>query len=70
MIRWNGKHIFNPTNGAIAAMLLGFLLLCADGAVVHRALRSDVTYAFLIFYSARIRAIAGMKCKSVRVEGP
>lgn len=32
--------------------LFGFLIACLGGMVVHRALRSDVTYAFLAFYLA------------------
>jgi len=70
VIRINGKHIFNPTNGAIVAMMLmsnrvwvspgqwgnvaffGFLITCIGGLVVNRAARSDVTYAFIIFWSA------------------
>jgi Na+-transporting NADH:ubiquinone oxidoreductase subunit NqrB len=63
---WRGKHIFNPTNFGLIAMMLGtgqvwaspgqwgssaffaFLLACLGGLVVYRAVRSDVTYAFLI----------------------
>lgn len=30
----------------------GFLLVCLGGLVIHRATRSDVTYAFLLFYTA------------------
>ena len=72
VIRVNGKHIFNPTNGAIVAMMLmtdrvwvspgqwgnvaffGFLITCIGGLVVNRAARSDVTYAFIIFWSALV----------------
>jgi Na+-transporting NADH:ubiquinone oxidoreductase subunit NqrB len=72
VIRINGKHIFNPTNGAIVAMMLmsnsvwvspgqwgsvaffGFLIACIGGLVVNRAARSDVTYAFIIFWSALV----------------
>jgi Na+-transporting NADH:ubiquinone oxidoreductase subunit NqrB len=68
VIRWRGKHIFNPTNFGIVALLLAtdhvwispgqwgsaayfaFLLACLGGLVVNRAARSDVTYAFLLFY--------------------
>ena len=32
--------------------LFGFLLACLGGLVVHRAARSDVTYAFIAAYSA------------------
>ena len=72
VIRINGKHIFNPTNGAIVAMMLlsdrvwvspgqwgnvaffGFLITCIGGLVVNRAARSDVTYAFIVFWSALV----------------
>jgi Na+-transporting NADH:ubiquinone oxidoreductase subunit NqrB len=72
VIRVNGKHIFNPTNGAIVAMMLmsnrvwvspgqwgnvaffGFLITCIGGLVVNRAARSDVTYAFIVFWSALV----------------
>jgi Na+-transporting NADH:ubiquinone oxidoreductase subunit NqrB len=72
VIRIRGKHVFNPTNGAIVAMMLlskqvwvspgqwgnvaffGFLITCIGGLVVNRAARSDVTYAFIIFWSALI----------------
>lgn len=68
-IRWNGKHLFNPTNlGLVAMMLLtgqvwvspgqwgnqaylAFLIASLGGMVVYRAARSDVTYAFLFFYT-------------------
>ncbi len=70
LIRIDGKHLFNPTNGAIVALLLtsnqvwvspgqwgatavfGFLLASVGSTVVNRAARSDVTYAFIIFYCA------------------
>ncbi len=35
-----------------SAAFFGFLLACLGGLVVHRAARSDVTYAFLIAYTA------------------
>ena len=72
VIRIKGKHVFNPTNGAIVALLLlsnrvwvspgqwgnvaffGFLITCLGGLVVNRAARSDVTYAFIIFWSALV----------------
>jgi len=72
VIRVNGKHIFNPTNGAIVAMMLmsnrvwvspgqwgnvaffGFLITCIGGLVVNRAARSDVTYAFIVFWTALV----------------
>lgn len=76
VLRWNGKHIFNPTNIGIASLLilsdsvwvspgqwgntafLGFLIACLGGLVVNRAERSDVTYAFMFFYSALLFARA------------
>ena len=72
VIRINGKHVFNPTNGGIVLMLLltgqvwvspgqwgaaaffAFLMACAGSLVVTRASRSDVTYAFMAFYSALV----------------
>jgi Na+-transporting NADH:ubiquinone oxidoreductase subunit NqrB len=69
VVRWRGKHVFNPSNLALIALLLlpvrawvspgqwgslatfAFVLACAGGLVVHRALRSDVTYAFLLAYA-------------------
>jgi len=70
LIRWRGKHLFNPTNFAIVVLLLtgapawvspgqwgsvaffGFLILCLGGMVVNRAARSDVTFAFIVAWSA------------------
>ncbi len=69
ILRFRGKHLFNPTNFAIVAAILsgggwvspaqwgnaalfGFLIAALGGMVIHRALRSDVTYAFLAFYLA------------------
>jgi Na+-transporting NADH:ubiquinone oxidoreductase subunit NqrB len=70
IIRWRGKHIFNPTNFAIVALMIatpgvwvspgqwgnvaffGFLITCLGGLVVNRASRSDVTYAFIVAWSA------------------
>lgn len=70
VLRVHGKHLFNPTNGALVALLIvtpdawvspgqwgnvaffAFLMACLGGLVVHRALRSDVTYAFVLFYGA------------------
>ncbi len=72
ILRFNGKHLFNPTNFGIVAALLatdavwvspaqwgnaaffGFFLACAGGLVVHRAARSDVTFAFLAVYLALV----------------
>jgi len=72
VVRIRGKHIFNPTNGAIVALMLltnrvwvspgqwgnvaffGFLITCIGGLVVNRAARSDVTYAFIVAWSALI----------------
>ena len=70
LIRVRGKHLFNPTNGGLVAMLIltdqvwvspgqwgaaaffAFLMACLGGVVVNRASRSDVTYAFIVFYGA------------------
>lgn len=70
LVRIKGKHIFNPTNFAIVALIVttndawvspgqwgsvayfGFLIVCLGGLVVYRAERSDVTYAFIVFWSA------------------
>jgi Na+-translocating ferredoxin:NAD+ oxidoreductase RnfD subunit len=74
VLRWRGKHVFNPTNlGLVALMLVtdrawvspgqwgtgaffAFLMACLGGLVVHRALRSDVTLAFLLSYAALLFA--------------
>jgi Na+-transporting NADH:ubiquinone oxidoreductase subunit NqrB len=70
LIKWNHKHLFNPTNFGIIAIIalsgdvwvspaqwgsklyFGFLMACLGGMVVHRALRSDVSYAFICSYAA------------------
>jgi Na+-transporting NADH:ubiquinone oxidoreductase subunit NqrB len=70
VIRVRGKHVFNPTDGAIVALMLmtnrvwvspgqwgsvtffAFLIACLGGLVVNRASRSDVTYAFILYYCA------------------
>jgi Na+-transporting NADH:ubiquinone oxidoreductase subunit NqrB len=70
ILKWNHKHIFNPTNFGIVAMLalgvdvwvspaqwgskpyFAFLMACLGGMVIHRAMRSDVSYAFLFFFTA------------------
>ncbi len=72
VIRWNNKHIFNPTNFALVIMILLFdsawvssgqwgrdllfiLLIASLGMIViNRSRRSDITFAFLGFYSAMI----------------
>jgi Na+-transporting NADH:ubiquinone oxidoreductase subunit NqrB len=72
VLRVDGKHVFNPTNFGIVAMLLltdgiwvspaqwgnvaffAFLMACLGGLVVNRAARSDVTFAFIAFYTALI----------------
>lgn len=72
VFRIRGKHIFNPTNIAIVALMLmsrhvwvspgqwgnvaffGFLIACIGGLVVNRAARSDVTYAFIVAWSALV----------------
>ena len=76
LIKWNHKHIFNPTNFGIIAIIalsgevwvspaqwgsklyFGFLMACLGGMVVHRALRSDVSYAFICSYAAILFARA------------
>jgi Na+-translocating ferredoxin:NAD+ oxidoreductase RnfD subunit len=70
IVRWRGKHLFNPTNIAIVVLLIltdrvwvspgqwgnvaffAFLIICLGGLVVNRARRSDVTYAFIVFWCA------------------
>ena len=70
LFKFNHKHIFNPTNFGIVAIIalsgeawvspaqwgsklqFGFLMACLGGMVVHRALRSDVSYAFIFSYAA------------------
>ena len=70
VVRYRGKHILNPTNGGIVAMLVltdqvwvspgqwgsvaffAFLMACLGSVVVNRASRTDVTYAFIVFYCA------------------
>ena len=72
VIRINGKHLFNPTNFGVAAMMLAtglvwvspaqwgnvaffaFLMACLGGLVVNRAARSDVTFAFIVFYMSLV----------------
>ncbi|HEU4938178.1 MAG TPA: RnfABCDGE type electron transport complex subunit D [Vicinamibacterales bacterium] len=72
LIKVNGKHLFNPTNIAIVALMaatgsvwvspgqwgnvafFAFLMACLGGLVVNRASRSDVTYAFIVFYMALV----------------
>jgi len=72
LIRVDGKHVFNPTDSGIVAMLLltnqvwvspgqwgsaalfAFLLACAGSLVVNRATRSDVTYVFIVCYTALV----------------
>jgi Na+-transporting NADH:ubiquinone oxidoreductase subunit NqrB len=70
LFKWNHKHIFNPTNIGVVAMIavsgevwvspaqwgsklyFAFLMACLGGMVIHRAMRSDVSYAFLFSYVA------------------
>ncbi|HEV7921514.1 MAG TPA: DUF2330 domain-containing protein [Thermoanaerobaculia bacterium] len=70
VLRIRGKHLFNPTNGAIVALMLitdriwvspgqwgnaaffAFLIACLGALVVNRAERGDVTWAFIVFWSA------------------
>jgi len=72
LLRFRGKHLFNPTNGGLVAMLLltdqvwvspgqwgsavlfVFLMASVGSVVVMRASRSDVTYAFILFYGAML----------------
>src|SRR5437867_9994168 len=72
LIRFRGKHLFNPTNGGLVAMLLLtdqvwvspgqwgsavlflFLMASVGTVVVMRVSRSDVTYAFILFYGAML----------------
>lgn len=76
VLRFRGKHLFNPTNLALVVVLivsdrgwvsagqwgsaafLGFLIACLGGFVVNRALRSDVTVAFLASYAGLLFARA------------
>ena len=76
IFRRGGKHLFNPTNfGIVALLALGaevwvspaqwgskfyfaFLMACLGGMVIHRAMRSDVSYAFLFFFSTIVCARA------------
>ena len=69
-LKWHGKHIFNPTNFGIVAIIaltgkawvspaqwgsklyFAFLMACLGGLVIHRAMRSDVSYAFILSYAA------------------
>ncbi|HMB51888.1 MAG TPA: RnfABCDGE type electron transport complex subunit D [Thermoanaerobaculia bacterium] len=72
VVRWRGKHVFNPTNFGLAAILLAtdnawvspgqwgsaaaaaFAVACLGFVVVRRAARSDVTWAFLVFYGGLV----------------
>lgn len=72
VIRWNNKHIFNPTNFALVIMILlfdsawvssgqwgrdllfVFLIACLGMIVINRSRRSDITLAFLGFYTTMI----------------
>ena len=72
IVRWNNKHIFNPTNFALVIMIIFFdsawvssgqwgrdllfiLLIASLGMIViNRSRRSDITFAFLGFYSLMI----------------
>jgi enediyne biosynthesis protein E5 len=69
-LRWKRKHVFNPTNFGIVAMIaltgsvwvspaqwgsklqFAFLMACLGGMVIHRAMRSDVSFAFIACYAA------------------
>jgi hypothetical protein len=68
VLRKGRKHLYNPTNFGIVALLaltgkawvspgqwgsatfFAFLIVCLGGLVVNRAVRSDVTLAFLLFW--------------------
>ena len=70
VIRWRGKHVFNPSAlGIVAAILLsdrawispgqwgsvaffGFVVAGLGMLVVHRAERSDIPFAFLLWWGA------------------
>lgn len=70
VLRWKRKHVFNPTNFGIVAMIaltgsvwvspaqwgsklqFAFLMACLGGMVIHRAMRSDVSCAFIACYAA------------------
>jgi Na+-transporting NADH:ubiquinone oxidoreductase subunit NqrB len=70
ILKWHHKHIFNPTNLGIVALIFAsgeawvspaqwgsklyfaFLMACLGGMVIHRAMRSDVSYAFIVSYAA------------------
>lgn len=70
VLRYNGKHLWNPANLGIAVAVLAtgkawispgqwgnvalaaLFFACMGTTVVQRAARSDVTFAFLGFYSA------------------
>src|SRR5215218_2939636 len=72
VLRCRGKHLFNPTNGGIVALLLltdqvwvspgqwgsmalfAALMACVGGLVVNRAARSDVSFAFIVWYCALV----------------
>lgn len=72
VLRVRGKHVFNPTNFGLAAILLltddawvspgqwgsaaaaAFAVACLGFVVVRRAARSDVTWAFLVFYGGLV----------------
>ncbi len=72
LIRWRGRHIFNPANiGIVATALLvpgvwvsagqwgsaalfGFAILCIGTVVVTKAVRADITAAFLMAYGGML----------------
>jgi len=69
ILRWRGKHIFNPTNFGLVAMMLltnhiwvspgqwgstavfAFFLIGLGSLVIYHASRTDLSLAFLLFYS-------------------
>ena len=84
----DGKHVFNPTNFGLVAMMLvdrprlGFAgpvgqrcllrvpIVCAGSLVVHRAARSDVTFAFLSFYALLLFATVALRSASRSPSAP
>jgi hypothetical protein len=72
LFRVDGKHVFNPTNGGIVAMLLITNQVCRRAGVRrrsspsarlrglarrHRAARSDVTHAFIAATARPVRPV-------------
>jgi Na+-translocating ferredoxin:NAD+ oxidoreductase RnfD subunit len=51
MLALNGEVWVSPAQWG-SKLYFGFLMACLGGMVVHRALRSDVSYAFIFSYAA------------------